>query len=313
MRELIIDPEFRDKIPPLTEAELKQLEENILADGEVISPIVVWNNVIVDGHNRWGIIQRHPELPHKYLDKDFADRYEAIVWICRSQLGRRNLTDEQKTYLIGKQYEAMKKTVGGQRDNTNAKHDSTKVVESNKRDYGTASVIAEEHGIGKTSVERAEKFAKGVDAAESVVPGSKQKILSGKTSVPKTVVAEIPKMKEEDKAELIDSIMTDGYKRGSEKKSKSNNPDGYNAEMRKTNSIIEKVVADMYDTDRQVEHTVDHLLEELEALAEDFTKKIKRTMQNYSTVLSDEEDKKRVIAALGQAETAINKIKELIS
>lgn len=75
----------------------------------------------------------------------------------------------------------MKKTVGGQRDNTNAKHDSTKVVESNKRDYGTASVIAEEHGIGKTSVERAEKFAKGIDEAEDILPGAKQKVLSGST------------------------------------------------------------------------------------------------------------------------------------
>ena len=31
--ELKIDPEFRDKIPPLTEAEFKQLEENIVAGG----------------------------------------------------------------------------------------------------------------------------------------------------------------------------------------------------------------------------------------------------------------------------------------
>lgn len=37
--ELKIDPEFRDKIPPLTEDEFKQLEENILEDGEVYEPI----------------------------------------------------------------------------------------------------------------------------------------------------------------------------------------------------------------------------------------------------------------------------------
>jgi len=44
----------------------------------------------------------------------FADFYEAIVWICKNQLGRRNLTDAQKTYLIGRQYEAQKMTQGGQ-------------------------------------------------------------------------------------------------------------------------------------------------------------------------------------------------------
>ena len=52
---LTIDPEFRDKIPPLTETEYAQLRENILADGEVYEPIVVWNGTIIDGHNRWKI------------------------------------------------------------------------------------------------------------------------------------------------------------------------------------------------------------------------------------------------------------------
>ena len=37
MDRLIIDPEFRDKIPPLTEDEFTLLEENILSDGAVFS------------------------------------------------------------------------------------------------------------------------------------------------------------------------------------------------------------------------------------------------------------------------------------
>ena len=49
---LTIDPEFARKIPPLREEELKQLEENILADGVVINPLIVWNGVIVDGQTQ---------------------------------------------------------------------------------------------------------------------------------------------------------------------------------------------------------------------------------------------------------------------
>ena len=60
---LRIDPEFKAQIPPLTEDERKQLEENILADGEILSPILVWNDTIVDGHNRYEILQNHPEIP----------------------------------------------------------------------------------------------------------------------------------------------------------------------------------------------------------------------------------------------------------
>lgn len=72
--ELRIDPEFASRIPPLTDDEFKQLEENILADGVVINPIIVWNGVIVDGHNRFQVIQNHPHI-HK---KSFGDKLEAI-------------------------------------------------------------------------------------------------------------------------------------------------------------------------------------------------------------------------------------------
>ncbi len=70
--ELRTDPEFESKIPPLTDEEFQQLETNILADGVVISPIIVWNGVIVDGHNRYRIVSRHPEIPFTYLRKSLC-------------------------------------------------------------------------------------------------------------------------------------------------------------------------------------------------------------------------------------------------
>ena len=41
LQNLSVDPEFASKIPSLREEELKQLEENILADGVVINPLIV--------------------------------------------------------------------------------------------------------------------------------------------------------------------------------------------------------------------------------------------------------------------------------
>ena len=86
----MIDQEFADKIPPLTKEEFEQLEANILADGVVINPLIVWNGVIVDGHNRYRILQMHPEIPYQIHEKEFTDRYEVIAWICKNQLGRKN-------------------------------------------------------------------------------------------------------------------------------------------------------------------------------------------------------------------------------
>ena len=62
---LQINPEFENMIPGLTDDELSQLEENILAEGSIVNPIVVWNGVIVDGHNRYKIAQKHPHIQER--------------------------------------------------------------------------------------------------------------------------------------------------------------------------------------------------------------------------------------------------------
>lgn len=60
--ELRVDPEFESKIPPLTEDEYRQLEENILSEGAVLMPLIVWKGTIVDGHNRYKILREKPCL-----------------------------------------------------------------------------------------------------------------------------------------------------------------------------------------------------------------------------------------------------------
>ena len=52
LRQLQIDPHFKNLIRPLQRKEYLQLEQNILADG-CRDPLIVWNGVIVDGHNRY--------------------------------------------------------------------------------------------------------------------------------------------------------------------------------------------------------------------------------------------------------------------
>ena len=104
MINLKIDPEFQNQIPPLTDDEYKQLEENILKEGKLLSPLIVWNNTLVDGHNRYAILQKHPEICFSTMPLRFESREEVLAWICKNQLGRRNLTPEQKKFLVGKQY-----------------------------------------------------------------------------------------------------------------------------------------------------------------------------------------------------------------
>lgn len=312
MRELTIDPEFRDKVPPMTEAEYRQLEENILKAGRVKVPITIWNDngkeTIVDGHNRWSIVQKHPEIPYEVEEEHFADRYEAVVWICKNQLGRRNLTDAQKTYLIGRQYEAQKMTKGAPYGNSNAKKQLGQNGPFVKGD--TAETIAKEHNIGRSTIKRAEKFVKGVDAAEKIECGVKDAILSGKSKVPKNVIAGIPKMPPQEQREVITVAKTGGA--WPPKKEATGSKIGYPTERRQLNAVIKGAVADLQNTERTIEHTIDDLLEDLNAIITDFQGKARRSIANHSTLLQDETSKKKVIAALSEAETAIEKMKGLL-
>lgn len=79
---LTIDPEFESRCPPLTEDELAQLEENILDEGLVLMPLIVWNNTIVDGHNRYKISQAYPSITFHTHEKHFNNRASSISWSC---------------------------------------------------------------------------------------------------------------------------------------------------------------------------------------------------------------------------------------
>ena len=204
---LKVDPEFQGKIPPLTFEELEQLEKNIVNDGKVINPLIVWNGLIVDGHNRYAILQKHPDIPYTVHEKEFADRFEAIIWICKNQLGRRNLSPEQKNYLIGKQYEAEKQ-VSYNRGNqyTLAKESGTSQNGKCQNHGWKCDQIAAENGVSKNTVIRAEQFAKGVDAAEEVSPGSRQKILSGTVKGTAKDIMALARTPPEERPALVEKI-----------------------------------------------------------------------------------------------------------
>lgn len=51
LSQLKIDPEFQSKIPPL------QFEQNIIAEGRLLNPIITWNGYILDGHTRYRILK----------------------------------------------------------------------------------------------------------------------------------------------------------------------------------------------------------------------------------------------------------------
>ena len=102
---MIIDPEFKALIPPLAPEELAQLEANILADG-CRDPLVIWHGILIDGHNRFAICCKHG-LTFQTVEREFADRQDAELWMIGNQMGRRNLENIDKVPLLERKREIL--------------------------------------------------------------------------------------------------------------------------------------------------------------------------------------------------------------
>ena len=179
---LIIDKEFKALIPPLTDEEYKQLETNCIKDG-ILESIKTWQGVIVDGHNRYEIANNNG-IPYKEQEIDFKSRADVIEWIIQFQMGRRNLTEEQKAYLRGKRYE-----------NEKLKHGGDRKKESNPQneDLKTSEKLASEYNVSKATIERDADFAEGVDLIGEFEPETKTEILAGKSDFTKQEIQQVAK------------------------------------------------------------------------------------------------------------------------
>ena len=74
-------------IPPLTSEEFKQLKRNILEEG-IRDPLVTWNGILVDGHNRYRIATEY-DIDYVTVEKEFADMNAVKEWMVNNQLGEK--------------------------------------------------------------------------------------------------------------------------------------------------------------------------------------------------------------------------------
>lgn len=169
-------PEIENLIPPHGVRDLRRLEASLLAEG-CKSPIAVWNGIILDGHARYKICQKHniPILVQKYI---FQDLNHALSWVCSHQIKHRKLSPEMKKYLIGKHYECERafraRKVTDARGRT-CSLENTSVI--------TKRLVAE-YGVCSSSIKKYGYYARNMDIICSKVSGSVTTYLSGNYDIP---------------------------------------------------------------------------------------------------------------------------------
>ncbi|SFU84535.1 hypothetical protein [Pseudoduganella namucuonensis] len=101
-----INDMLRAYIDPLTEAEYSALERSILAEG-CRDALVLWNDVLVDGHNRYAICQQH-SIPFKVTQNTtFRNMEDVMLWMIDNHLGRRSVSDFQRGVLALRKKDIM--------------------------------------------------------------------------------------------------------------------------------------------------------------------------------------------------------------
>ena len=151
----VVDNEFKQLIPPLLEEEYQQLKANILAKRKCLNPILLWDGIVVDGHNRFYICLEHG-IEFEVKDMHFGSREEAKLWILENQLGRRNLTDVARIELALCKEELLKE-LAKERQKLGGQHKGklmTKSPTSEKQSGTVRGSLASEAGVGQGTLQR---------------------------------------------------------------------------------------------------------------------------------------------------------------
>jgi hypothetical protein len=186
--EFKVDDEFRSLIPPLTDDESQRLEKSILAEG-VREPIITWNGLIVDGHNRYRICQKHGiDCPNR--EHEFASRDAAKIWIIENQFGRRNLSKYDRG-VLALQLESMyaieakrrQAQAGGNHGN---QYTGGKMAVSQKSDEApirTDEQIAKLAGMSRDTIRKVKVIENEANAGNETAINAREEVKSGTESI----------------------------------------------------------------------------------------------------------------------------------
>lgn len=320
MVEFIIDPEFRDKIPAMPQEDFDGLRADIIRDGYVRDPLVVWKeeNILLDGHHRWRVISENKEtLGDKFkVDyKSFPDRWACIAWICANQLHKHNMTELQRMKLYQEEYEARQHSEQFKGNQYTAKsggeeirhHQAENLVDGSAipfeyktgKEPKTREILAKEHNVSPWAIQTAVEVGRGIDRAEEVVPGFKQEVLSGATKAHKSDLAAIRMMDDDQEVKKAVEVIRDPSKKREGNWATRETRDRY----AKIRDIAEQMGTEQRGT------TFDDVLRLLEAAENDFISKVERMIESEKNNITA--DDRWPDALEGYFDSVISDINEL--
>ena len=200
MYKLKIDEEFKNLISPLTTDEYNQLEENIKNEG-CRDSLVVWNDTIVDGHNRYKIC-RENNINFGVKEMQFGSREDVKEWIINNQFGRRNLSLQQRSELALELESIYKERAKENKEIAGEKYGRNKKVLSNSTEpikpIDTRKELAKLAGVSTNTIHKAKVIKEFADDE------TKQKSRNGEMTVNEAFTR--TKLKQEGREDILEKV-----------------------------------------------------------------------------------------------------------
>lgn len=313
---LKIDKEFEKLIPPLQDTEFSGLTKSILKYG-CQEPIEIWNNTIIDGHNRYKICKAN-NIPFEVREMEFLDRGEALVYIIEKQFGRRNLLPFQRSELALKMKNVIQaKAKEKQAEFHGNQYKSGLSQKSDEVQIRTDEELSKLAGVSRDTIRKAEKI---------IVEGNDEQKerarTGGKGNTVNAIFNEIVNAGENSRictkcGKELPIKDFDGPRKicrrcrsiNREFKDIKGNKIPVSKEINQLFKEHGDRVFEAITSGEVPEYTIENFVEELTAIAVSFQGSVEACFLDHPE-FDVFENKQKIIAALSAAEAAIKKIKE---
>ena len=166
---IIINQVLQSYVDPLTESEYAALERSLLAEG-CRDALVLWNDVLIDGHNRYAICRKHNIDFKTIQNSSFESLDDVMLWMIDNHLARRSVSDFQRGVLA-----LRKKEIVAARSPAPAAADDAAQGESTpKPAMSTREDVAKAARLSSNQISQIEKIQKAAtpELVEAVRAGT---------------------------------------------------------------------------------------------------------------------------------------------
>ena len=175
-------------VAPLSEAQRSELQARLIQNG-CSTPIRVWENIVLVDYDAYEICKAH-NIPITISRIRLGSMEEAVAWVCKNQLMRKDIPEKLRQYLIGKRFLA-EKALGAHeaqkaRRTASSEMTNTVIIDTSPYD-ATATKTCErlglEYHICFVTVRKYSNFASILDYIRAKEPALAHKILYGEIKI----------------------------------------------------------------------------------------------------------------------------------